>query len=49
LGAPASPQRLARVIAGELVGLVDRLAALARELIPPDRPAVRAGARPLPP
>ena len=35
--------------ARELEGLADRLATLVRELIPPERPALRAGARPLPP
>ena len=35
--------------ARELEAVADRLAALARELLPPERPAVRAGARPLPP
>jgi hypothetical protein len=32
----------------ELEGVADRLATLARELIPPQRPTVRAGTRPPP-
>jgi hypothetical protein len=33
----------------ELEAVADRLVTLAHELIPPQRPAVRAGGRPLPP